>query len=1403
MELARPGSPRANPRRPDFEEEQNAQEQIQPQRVRVDLDSLLQAQAKQSEPQEPEEPEQGRTPNRTRVSMDELLGTTIRTAAPRVREMELEASMQLQEAYKTESPENISRIKSAANAFMKNFAKLGPGMMQTKALIEKRLHESWLGSAAAVAVPGVVSRTPVQAEQLYEAGGVMASWLEEAFPENPEYQQEFWAGTMAAGAGQMTAQVLLSLTGAGALGMGAKGVFALNTAFTSGMGAEYFEEALEGGADEDQAFDYMLRNIGTNAGLNALPMAAMIRRINRLTDKSLTKVLKAGFAGSVQEGITEGLQQWATNIHAMNIFDESRDLMQGVAEGALAGAILGGTASSLTTALARVKSEATSAEDLLEIDRTLQEVEGLVEKTGENRAKPLADLLQEENPNVVRAVAKAERLRRQVKLRTGQKTSFATQAQFDAVNAEIEARAKINKIYKETGKLAKERYRKIKDRLGDDFEGYTEWESRRKKVTLKTPATVVTKNGTHHEGGAVLRVEQKSKLRQLIDRYWSWYPGEKKVGEALQRANAQIGKELRTAQLNMIRLNEAIFKSQGVDSKWYKLQGSTLSKALQEGKISKEFMSTLEKSLTDKAARASLPIEVQSALSDLTRHIEKFQQRLIRLGIVDGDLKVAIEESMGVYVHRRYKAFEMPKEWNWENMPAGVKATAVTKMQKVLLKDMIAQAKEGKPVKTLNDKQLKVKAENELKKLLLNAKKPTVHSMFRNLEKQKQAMKKENADFLKSRQEWFGKELTDSPEIRAFLGEFTDVTSNYTHTVDALAHFIYKRVAFDKIARDFKGQLFFTQQQVVELGLDPELYSHQLATGTKSLIDTGDSGKGLLMHKDVADTFNNRFELPEGNVWSFLARYNMATKFAKTVLSFVTAVRNVTGGLMFMTYNGLLLNPKDWAHAKSSWHLAFNSLRSLDRRGLAEKSLQMEGLGLYGKSVKAGELLRTAQESKLLEKSALLPRSVKAGLDSPHGDATSTLMNLLQAGQETRGFVKTSLSQFIKGTAWFYRAGDDFVRLFMFEAEKARYKRNGAYQSDQQIADIVLDTYQNYDRVGRGWDRIRQFPFLGPFVSFPAEVVRTVGNSAILANKEINSTNLGERKIGYQRVAGMMTTITGISAAMAASMIRHGITDDEDTAYREMMPPWDKNSMLIYTSRGDGVVRYLNTSYTNPYAYLMDPIMAVIKGVQNEEEALQIAGRSLAELFSPILSKELFAQAVIEFGTNQKSTGSEVYNPQDKFGTKIQKSLLHFWGYFEPGTITSIRRGVEPFVDPSSERKKTDELMGLFGLRMLTLDVESSFGFRIRDLRQEVRNARRVYNSVKFADGATQSDIDQAFHRSNEAYESLFNRMERQVNSAMLLGIEWETLDKIMDESGLAQRDREALRRGQFVPFER
>ena len=396
-------------------------------------------------------------------------------------------------------------------------------------------------------------------------------------------------------------------------------------------------------------------------------------------------------------------------------------------------------------------------------------------------------------------------------------------------------------------------------------------------------------------------------------------------------------------------------------------------------------------------------------------------------------------------------------------------------------------------------------------------------------------------------------------------------------------------------------------------------------------------------------------------------------------------------------------------------------------------------------------------------------------------------------------------------------------------------------------AKLVRNNVPNYAYVGDFVKNSRVLPF-GNFMSFPSEMIRTNGNIAETAMIEMRHPRpvrgsdvspvvyeIGKGfvkndnplyRIGAMRMAGMATTLTVVpTAVVEGAKALYDVTEDEIDALRRFVPEWSKNSTLV-PIRDDktGELKYMDFSHTNAYDIIARPFRTMFnnvnEGTQDGETILQSFVGGLddvsAELMSPFIAESIWTQAMGDILVRGGRTrdGRQLYTDQTSLGDKTKIRLQHAWKAIQPGGIAQFKRLGQSLFELPTKRGKflegqtmgmNDEVLGLMGLRPITVDPIDAMGFKISGFQQGIRNARREFTGGFFGllrgGPIDANDIIKRYLTSNKARFLTQKEMFKDLDAAAILGT---NRNKLLNEF----RDRQIspvtfanLQRGKFMPY--
>ena len=584
---------------------------------------------------------------------------------------------------------------------------------------------------------------------------------------------------------------------------------------------------------------------------------------------------------------------------------------------------------------------------------------------------------------------------------------------------------------------------------------------------------------------------------------------------------------------------------------------------------------------------------------------------------------------------------------------------------------------------------------------------------------------------------------------------------------------------------------------------------------------------GKFALKDYAEAFaksqNSSKSFPQQIYNSLILYPKGLSQMSKTILAPFTHARNFISATAFAAANGILPfgNTKD---VKAAW----NALQAFGpgTRTSNEFYQELLELGVVNSNV------QLKQVADLLE----------------DVDFGSTL-NKLNSDWGLNRFIK-GLKKIKRGAEDYYTAEDDFWKIFTFLGEKSRLEKaynkaglklgqefvdaNGAKQifNDAYLkraaADLVKNNVPNYAFVSDFIKGLRKFP-VGNFVAFPSEIIRTSANIVDTALKEINySTIINGKAVnplrgrGIQRLTGMALTTAALPlGTVAAAQAIYNVADEEIDAMRRYVADWSKNSVLIPFRNDDGKLSYIDFSHLNAYDTVTRPIQTVLNAVNQgraDEDGLVddfILGmiESTKELGSPFISESIWTEGLADIFVRGGLTreGRRLWNPQDTAGDKISSSIGHLVETQAPlnwkqlGRLGLSMKPVLGIDGKFDERGNTyelgNELLGIAGLRRVTVDPEKSFNYKITEFKKGIRDSRNLFTSATLRGGeVTPEQIVDAYINANRALYGVNRNMYLDMEAAKTLGMDEESLASDMRGRG-ERRAFGFLNEGTFRPL--
>ena len=730
--------------------------------------------------------------------------------------------------------------------------------------------------------------------------------------------------------------------------------------------------------------------------------------------------------------------------------------------------------------------------------------------------------------------------------------------------------------------------------------------------------------------------------------------------------------------------------------------------------ITQEQTLRLDKALKNTEEMAKL--ETDSELSQfyeplqaMRKSIDSLSKKMIDEGLAQGKLEAAIDTNMGVYINRAYKIHSDP---NWAKNVRGTEAwnKAISWMRSEL--------------KGQNMTDTQIEAEVAA---ILERHSDHLGDFYNN---KKTGSK--NLGILKKRK-------VMPQEMLDLLGEITEPDINFANTVGKMSNLLANHQFLTEVKAEGEGKFLFKKKDIVD-GVE---FVTPIAK-SESYSPLND----MYTTKEIAEALQSKPE--NNNVALGLYLKGMGfTKWAKTVASLVTQIRNLTSNTAFAVANGHF-DIKKMPNAFSS--IKTKLVNNTDPKN-REYLLRLAELGLIDQSSDIGVAKEMVKEPK-----------------------TETGKKLY------KGLDKLSA---------IYQASDTVWKIYAFENEVAQQQKArpemSKFEIEELSAEIVKNTYPTYSRVSEGVKYIGKSPLVGTFVNFPAEVIRTSYHTLNIAKEEMKNSNT--RNIGIKRLGGFasMIAMSAYAAPLIGRMIAGTNKDDEDNI-RKFIPEWSVNSPLFITGFDKDKKRfsYVDLGTQSPHAFLIKPFIAFMRGDQDLDD--RFIGAFTEMIWKPFLSEEMLTSSLLDVSRNKTKQGRPIYSEMDDRLSKIMKSITHIGKVYEPGTLSATRKIFKKQDGKPGYYGNVNTLTGEFramttGIRTSTYDIPKTLQFKADQFKQKKRES---YKAGEFR------DVNSKMNAMKESYKW----MQDHVDAARNLGVTDREIVQLLKKEKVSREDTKAFLKG-------
>ncbi len=720
--------------------------------------------------------------------------------------------------------------------------------------------------------------------------------------------------------------------------------------------------------------------------------------------------------------------------------------------------------------------------------------------------------------------------------------------------------------------------------------------------------------------------------------------------------------------------------------------------------------------------------------------------------------------------------------------------------------------------------------------------------------------------------------------LREMLGEITDPKELYYRTVADMAQTIaanqfYRGYAntsmknFDEIAEGMARPLAINGRSVspgqekileeagyVRLGeLTPDDKLQAMPLAQQAFGGKFGALTGSYVPSEIKDslTIAARTQDPMQDLLALSLQAKGLSQMSKTVLNPLSQIRNFHSGIFMIGANGNVgrgMNLMESARlttgrlvdmADDEFRDTFNMLQ---KAGIVDQNYvvnEFKDLLKEGADLKVSGKV-SAVGGKLINKIPFVQPLVK-GAQNVYSGTDNFWKTVGYSGEKAK--YTNAIRRGLQGTdATLDDVAEEFTRAGL--AARTSNLTEDMDFLDVLSTDIVKSTMPTYSRVPESIKMIRRSPFVGNFMAFPAEMLRTTTNITRqglrelsfkvdpsselfkkLGDKNVKALERQVRAIGAKRLSSYVVMAYGTPIALQkAAMEMTDFSEDQMDALKRIVPYFMKGNIVAPIQNrevnGKPEVDYIDLTYMMPYDFMLAPARAALQaysetGQVTDSQLRQISsamGAALSKFTEPFLAEGLLAERFADVITRggQTKTGAKIFVDGEDPLSRATKSIFHVLGGFTPGAVEMFmreRRGeleagrvlksltgsVDRYGNEFTPAGEAASLMT--GFREMKSDLANNFYFKGVEYTAARTALRRDFTSFAKRNDVTQSDILKKYKQVNKNLRSAQANLFEDIQAAKTLGLtEDQIYIQLSEKSKMGSEEIDMILEGVFRP---
>jgi hypothetical protein len=394
-----------------------------------------------------------------------------------------------------------------------------------------------------------------------------------------------------------------------------------------------------------------------------------------------------------------------------------------------------------------------------------------------------------------------------------------------------------------------------------------------------------------------------------------------------------------------------------------------------------------------------------------------------------------------------------------------------------------------------------------------------------------------------------------------------------------------------------------------------------------------------------------------------------------------------------------------------------------------------------------------------------------------------------------------------------YSVPDTVGRYVGWKAQQKMMKKIYPHLGDEEVkrlaAEVINDTYQNYDRLSGIVKSLSRSGIMPQFASFTAEFMRNQYNQGKII-KQMLSGNFGAelgmdvskanvkamRMEGAKRLASLATVYGATGGTIAAINRDGGVEEKDEEHIRELLPGWDQTKSLAMRLSPDGKqVSYANASYIAPHALGLAALEAGMSG-----EPIDNLARIAVEEF--IGEGSFVNRAMMEAINNRNARGEKISSSEKDFDSAKERLTYFLKETFKPGAMREVKK-LDEAMRGVGDLTTKQVLARQIGYRVNTVDFAENAKYLMMEHKDNANMARREFTKARDEAKLRPEDLEVLYQQANAARKESMALVARRNANLINRGYTEEERIQVMKDAGLSGKDILATLEGRYNDIDR